>query len=305
MLAHDLSVRDARWQQVVRADVGAVRESMTVGEYSLETDGRWAGSVVAQLWSSGDTRAIVRESFAYDGLGVTTGLDHGSKTGSIQDYSGTRGGKCVFGCWLGRELDPSGGQRLGELLLSGGDLEYLGVSDVGLPMIGGVVQLYKRRSYVEVEIDPGHGFAPRTIIDRDPKVRVPYATYRVLDYVEVNGVWLPERCRVTTKTFSPSGSQMAALEAALSRRGLSRESDAADHLVREGFRTALVEAFGSDEGPAGELVPEKEVLFLYEAVNTGLDKGAFQIDVPRSYEVLDVFRDHIKPAWSDRWVPNG
>lgn len=303
MLIHDQSVRTLRWKQVVRLHAGRADELEHLSSQVFDEHGRWRCEFEKALRGPEGERVTIKGAMYHDGSRLV-GRDDSSETGAIREYAGERRSEVALDCWLGRHLDVIHGRRLGELLLAADDLQLAGRSERGLPLIAGTANLTPLVALLEVEIDPDHGFAPRSITVRDRLILVPYFRYEVHRYRKVGDVWIPESGSLETRQYQPTPEQARQLEEALRERGLGRGSNALNAAVQAGYKEVLREVFGSLEAPSSELVPRMTIEATKIEANMEVTEEELLVEYPRAYMVLDAFRDLIKQARSDEWSEN-
>lgn len=245
---------------------------------------------------------VIEGRYVFDGHELY-GLDPMLKSGTIRGYSGERVTEAGIDRWMGRHLHLAD-QSLAEMLVAAPDLALGGYSERGLPIITATVDMTPLLAFVEVEIDPEHGFAPRTILIRDRAMRTPYYRYTTTEFVNVAGAWLPAKGRLETRQADATAEQGMRLDAALRARGLSKTSDHRNAEVQEAFAEALREAFGVPEHPSAEMAPPIEVEVVYEQINALVDESEFRVELPEAYLVYDSLRDLVKRAGSSRWESN-
>lgn len=305
MLVHDRSIRTLEWDQVLRLEAGTPRESPWETRQSFDERGRWACRYNEQLRRSSDGSIVVlRGRMVFDGHAMS-GTEETQESGTIEDYVGNRRTEAGIDCWLGRHVDGWGQKRLGEFLLDATDLHMEGPSSEGRPVVGATVVLNEVKAHVQVEIDPEHGFAPRSITIRDRAIGMPYWRYETTEFIEVDGIWLPCRGRHQTARFAPQPGEAERFQEALRSRGLSRQSDTLNPAVQAGYAEVLKEVFGRDEARSAPLVPPMEVEATYRNVNRPVEDAEFTLQFPVGYEVFDAFRNLVKRRDSTEWKKNG
>jgi hypothetical protein len=302
MLVHDQSIRTMRWTQVVRVNSGRPDELLHHSRQVFDDQGRWRCEFEKALFGPDDERVTLRGAMFHDGARLV-GRDEGSESGVIRAYSGERTIEPSLDCWLGRNVDVIHGRRLGELLLAADDLELVGQTDRGLPLLAATANITPLVACLEVEVDPEHGFAPRSLTVRDGLIRVPYFRYEVIRFHSVEGVWVPVSGSLESRKFLPTPEQAHKLEEALRERNLG-PSNPHDKGVQAGYREVLLQVFGTEEAPSAELVPLVTMEATRIELNVPITTEELQVDHPRSFTVYDAFRDLVKRAHSDEWVEN-
>ncbi|MCC6660028.1 MAG: hypothetical protein IT437_03990 [Phycisphaerales bacterium] len=269
----------------------------------FDSTGRWYREQDEVVHPPGKPDYSLRGRCAWDGFALT-GVDDLSRTGTIQEYTGWRMPEMGPDCWFGRQFDVSSGRTLPEFLLTAPDLRMGPVSSNGLPVICATVENIQFIATVEIELDPEHGFAPRSLTYRDATIRVPYDRYEVLEFERHGDLWLPRRGRLETRYFHMTTEQSAAFREAKQRHGLTPASDARDPGVQAEYRRVLREAFGADEAPSAVMVPAIEVTWTYTNVNGAVPAQEFTVPFPEDYNVLNCFTNRVRKPGEAEWVDN-
>lgn len=300
LLVHDNSVRTLDWDQVVTWEAEGLGPVSYESHQFFDDLGRWGADATEHIRRGDGSPVTIHAQRRFDGHRLMT-CDIDKRSGIINEYGGERRGSEGVDCWLGRHIDVTGQKRLGELLAQSKDLALRGSSERGLPRIAATVLVYSLIAELEVEVDPEHGFAPRSITVRDRAVRVPYYRYETTSFVRVDDVWLPESGTVETRCYTPTPEQAAALKAALASRGCSKESDITKPEVQAVYAEVIPQVFGKDEASSSWLVPPKEIHATFRAVNRRIPAGLFVLDFPIDYSVLDRFNGLVKESGSTAW----
>jgi hypothetical protein len=300
----DDSVREMEWRQTAKLDEDNTRSDELISTQRFDEAGRWDCRTLARSYSAdNDVWAERGERFVYDGQHLYT-ANESNGTGVLKGYAGERRTQVGIDCWMGRHMDVAATRRLSDLLLDATDLSYVGESSTGLPIIAATISVLSGIFELEVEVDVMHGCAPRTITVRDRAVRVPFFHYEVLEIVNVGEVWLPKRGRLTTRAFSPTEREMAAFNAALAERKLSRATaNFRDAAVQATYREVVREVWGGDEGRSEPLTTPILVEAEYIHLNHGELPSGDTLDLFVEYELLDMLEGRLKPPGSRKWRP--
>lgn len=303
MQVHDQSIRSLRWTQTLVLEVGTPRALTRTSTQVIDDMGRWRSDFVDLARSASQAEPIeFRGRYAFDGVALSTFDSRGS--GTIRAYENDRRTVLAVDCWWGRQVDPTGHRSLPEILLESTDLRIERFSDRHLPILACSAELGPLLASVEVEVDTGHGFAPRSIWIRDRLIRIPYDHFEVEAFEHVGGVWLPSRGTLATRKFQPTPEQTAALTAALDARSLPLHPATLDAATVASYHAALQDAFHHSEAPSLPMVPVLSIEAHYASVNEPIDRSAFDATYPREFLILDTLRDRVKKAGTDEWLPN-
>lgn len=303
LLVHDESIQTLSWSQTLYLRAKTPDELRHDSSQMFDDRSRWFGAFRGESQSP-DGIIVLEDRMFYDGSRVI-GLSDTNKSGTVQEYAGHRRNKEGIDCWLGRNEDISGQMRLGETLLASPDLHLSHYSSNNLPVVACTADMFGQLiALLEVEIDPEHDFAPRSITIRDRAIRLPYYHYEILEFVRVDDTWLPKRGRLVTRKFQPDKQMIQRFQEAQTANDLHGDIDVRDPAVQKRYLAALRAAFNADEAPSQPLVPPMEVEARDFVLNKPIDAARFIAPLPQDYFILDIFHDMVKKAGSDQWTEN-
>lgn len=300
---HDQSVRTLDWEQTQRIGNTPGAEAVIRSHQWLDERGRWACRHEDKLRENDGFAPLHTEYLFFDGQWLK-GWDENSKSGSINGYNGNRQQLAGIDGWFGRHVDVASHQRLSEYLLAAKDLRVARWSENGLPVLEATAELRYYVALLEVEVDPAHGFAPRSITMRDRLVRVPYFRCTVTEWTRVGELWLPCKGEYEARALKMSNEQAVRFAEELAAAGLSRDSDRFSPEVQAGFVAVLQRVFGSDEAPSAPRVPHTVVEAQYLGVNVDLGDKLFTARFPAAFHLYDTIHDFIRPPDAADWMFN-
>ncbi len=305
MLVHDLSILEAEWTQV--QDIGEDAHPGVIESHQAFTaDGKWSCQYTTRTQSADGSERVQKDHVVFAGQEL-----HGcSLTGrgcTIRPWGGQSQSYMSIEVFLGRFVAGNGYKRLGEALLAATDLHMGPPSARGLPVVVATGPAGQLAAEFEVEIDPEHGFAARTIVVRDLLIRLPYARFEVMEFVENDGCWLPARGVATSRKFSPTPEEWKRFSDALAAESkdipAATPEDPYPTAIRVAHARALRTAFDADEAPSHPLVPPQRLEWKYLSVNKPLPDALFTFTFPQEFRAYDGLRDRVKPAGSETWTP--
>jgi len=298
---HDASIRTLEYNVEYSVPKPGFPPTVFRSHQVFDDNLRWACDMMV-TWADppAGTAPVTEWHFRVDGQQKVAWAENDSRIGisaSTTDrlsYSGPD-------AWLGRWLDGAGVRRLGETLAAAHDLTIFD-ADADQPVLTATAEFSSLIARVDVTIDVKRGGPPERITLRDRALNVAYYDYRVLEWTQVSGVWLPAVATLDTRKLAPMGEREAAFVEATAREGVGRGSDMFDAGVQAKFRRVIREVFGTDEAPSVPMMPTHRATFTYVAVNAPIPAERFTRMIALEDKAYNGLTDCVKSAGESEWV---